>query len=294
MAVLVNLDGELYPRDEARISVFDHGFLYGDSVYETLRTYGGRCFHLERHLERLERSASLIGLTLPRSGRDWIGREVERTVTAAGNSESAIRVTVTRGEGQIGIDPGLCAAPSLVVIVRALEPLPSQLYEEGVSVVLARTVRNSPRALDPNIKSGNFLNNILAKREAVAAGAFEAVMMNHEGCVAEASQSNVFAVLAETVVTPGGGAGLLQGITRQLVLDLCREGGIAAVERDLFVGELYAADEVFLTSTLKGILPVIRIGRQTLGDGRPGPITRRLMELYAERAEQFGSGRSPA
>jgi branched-chain amino acid aminotransferase len=292
MATVVSVNGAIGPPEAARIGVFDHGLLYGDSVYETMRAYGRRCFRLGAHLARLERSASLIGLDLGGTAADLAG-EIDRTLAAAMNQDSAVRVMVTRGEGPIGLDPGLCPRPNRIVFVRPFAPLAPESYSAGVNVIVARTFRNSPRALDPEIKSGNFLNNILAQREAIAAGALEAVLLSQDGLLTEATQSNLFLVADGVVRTPHPRAGLLRGVTRAVVLELCQKGGLASVEEDLFVTSLYDAAEVFLTSTLKGIVPVTSIGlsRRRVGEGAPGPLTERLRSLYhAEVARFVGDG----
>lgn len=280
MAVVVNIDGELHPPETARVSVFDHGFLYGDSVYETLRTYRGRLFLLTAHLERLRRSAARIGLELPWTTAELCA-EVERTVAAADNPETAVRLTVTRGEGPIGTDPRLCRRPCRIILARPLPEIPAELYRDGVPAIVSRTLRNSPHALDPAIKSGNFLNNIQAIREAHGRGAYEALMLDDAGNVVEGTQSNVFLVTSGEVATPG--SGLLRGLTRETVIELGRAAGIAVAERDVFVTELFEADELFLTSSLKGVLPVTTVNGRPIGSGKPGAVTRRLGELYAER-----------
>lgn len=286
MPVVVSVNGVIVPAAAAVVSVFDRGFLYGDSVYETVHSFGGRCFRLSSHLVRLHRSAELLGIAVPIAD-DALADEIANTVAAAGADECAVRVVITRGEGPIGIDPRTSAGPSRFIIARPLEPLPPAHYTDGVHVVVARTTRNSSRALSPEIKSGNFLNNILAMREAIDAGAFEAILLNPDANVAEGTQSNVFLVQKGALLTPDPRAGLLRGVTRQLVLELALASGLTAIERDVFVSELYEAEEIFLTSTLKGVLPVTALGARRVGDGRPGVVTRRIAELYAAAVAAF-------
>jgi len=286
MGVLVNIDGVHLQPAEARVSVFDRGFLYGDSVYETLRTYGGHCFRLAAHLARLERSAAGLGISLPLTAAQ-AAAEIGETIRAAANDESTVRVTVTRGEAAIGLDPRAATHATRVVIVRPFVPLDPELRARGVDVVVARTLRNAPSALDPGIKSGNFLNNIQAVREANESGAFEAIMFAQGGRIAEATQSNVFLVLEGELVTPHPRAGLLRGITRDLVLELAQSDGIPVAERDLVLADLERADELFLTSSLKEVLPVRRVDGRPVGSGCPGPITARLVELYRQEVERF-------
>lgn len=271
----VYLNDKFVPQEEAVVSVFDHGFLYGDGVYETLRAYRGRVFHLAEHLARLERSASRIQLTLPVS-RGRLTDLVRESLLRNQLQEVYIRITVSRGAGEIGLDPALCKSPTLVIIAKPFQPYPESLYADGVSVIIAKTRRNLPEALPPQVKSLNFLNNILAKMEAKAAGAHEALMLNHLGDVTEGTTSNVFAVREGRLLTPSVESGILEGITRRLVLQLASELGIPAEETRLTVDDLLRADECFLTNTTQEVLPVTRVNGTMIGNGRPGEITRRL------------------
>jgi len=289
MPVVVNLNGQIRPPAEACLSVLDRGFLYGDSVYETVRVYAGRAFMLEEHLSRLKRSADPIGIPMPLTSAA-MAREVERAVAASREPEAAVRLIVTRGEGSINPAPEAGLKPNLVVIVRPFERLPEAAYHEGVAAIVVKTQRNAPRALDPNIKSGNFLNNILAAREAAAAGAYEGLMLSAEGLLAEGTTSNVFVVSGGQLATPDERVGLLRGITRELLLELGGRIGLPIAVRDVQEAELRAADEVFVTSTLKEVLPVTRLDGRRVGDGLAGPLTRRLYEAFREVVAAFVSG----
>ena len=271
----VYVNDKFVPQEEAVVSVFDHGFLYGDGVYETLRAYRGRVFQLAEHLARLERSASRIRLPLPIS-REQLAGLVRESLSRNQLQEAYLRITVSRGAGEIGLDPALCKAPTLVIIAKPFQPYPDSFYSHGVSVILAKTRRNLPEALPPQVKSLNFLNNILAKMEATAAGAHEALMLNHKGEVTEGTTSNVFVVQGGRLRTPAVECGILEGITRSLVLQLASELGIPSEETRLTVSDLTGADECFLTNTTQEVLPVTRVDRKMLGAGRPGDTTRRL------------------
>ncbi|HJZ87464.1 MAG TPA: aminotransferase class IV [Polyangia bacterium] len=278
MATQVYIDGTIHEGEDAKVPVFDRGFLYGDSVYEVTRTFGGKPFALEEHLARLEKSAHGIGMEPP--PRDLIRQAVLDTVRAAQNAESYIRVIVTRGAGEIGLDPGLADRPRLVVIVRPTTGPDRKLVDDGVEVAIVSVRRNLPSAIDPNVKSGNYLNSVLAMREARRRGGYEAVMCDAEGRLAECSSSNLFVLRGEKVCTPGLAVGILDGITRRKVLELCQANGIAALETELRPDDLRGAEEAFLTSSVRGVLPVVRVDGQPLSGGRPGPVTRRIMALY--------------
>jgi branched-chain amino acid aminotransferase len=286
MSIRVHVGGRITTPESAHISVFDRGFLYGDSVYETIATMHGRPFALAAHLDRLARSAGRIGLPLP--PRASIEAAVANTLAAADNDESRVRVVVTRGAGAIDLDPASAGEPQLVVIVTPRNGPTAEMYRAGVGVAIVSVTRNDPRAIDPAVKSGNYLNNVLALGEARRrAGAHEAILCAPGGSVAEGASSNVFLVSAGEVRTPALAVGILDGITRSLVLELCRAHGIPAAER-AFVApdELRAADEVFLTSAVRGVLPVTAVDGAPVADGTPGPITRRLRALYEALAEQ--------
>lgn len=282
MSILVSIDGHVVPQHEARVSVFDTGFTFGDSVYETLRTYDGRPHALERHLRRLRRSAERLGFTPP---DDAVLRErLAALLAAAGNAESYVRWIVSRGVGDLTYRFERVQGPTVVMVVKPLEPLPERYHAEGVAAAIVDIRRNPPWALDPAIKSSNLLNNVLATREAQARGAYEAILLNGRGEVAEGAGSNVFVVEAGRLVTPPLEAGLLAGITRELVLEQAAELGIEADEAPLAPAALVHADEAFFTSTLKEVLPIATLDGRPLGSGRPGPLTLRLLEAYRRHA----------
>jgi branched-chain amino acid aminotransferase len=286
---LANINGTIAPLERATVPVNDHGFLYGDSVYETVRTYRRRPFVLERHLERLERSAAGIRLPLPWSRRQLAG-EIERTLAAAGTGgegEFVIRIIATRGPGPLGYDPDLCPHPTMVILLRPLKPPSVSDREIGISVVVATLRRNPIEALDPRIKSSNLLNNILAAQQAKDAGAFEAIFFNTAGFLAEGTLTNVFFVKAGAARTPSLDCGILSGVTRDLVLDLSARNG-APIEQGLYrEADLRCADEIFLTSTTREVLPVARLDGRPVGAGSRGPFTRRLQELFGARVEEI-------
>jgi branched-chain amino acid aminotransferase len=285
MGVFASVNGNVVPAEEARVSVFDNGFTFGDAVYETLRTYAGRPFHLDRHLERLRASAARLGFAAPFGDEVFAGR-LDDLLARARNEESYIRIILTRGEGDISYRFERVKGPTLVMVVKPFEPPPERDYAEGIPVVIASVRRNHPRALDPAIKSNNLLNNILAVREGQARGAAETILLNDLGEVAEGASSNVFIVKGGAAVTPPLAAGILSGITRRVVLDLCHQVGIPAREETLPVVDLYAADEVFITSTTKEAAPVRTIDGKPVGAGRPGPVHGRVLQAYREYARR--------
>jgi len=296
MPAVVNVDGTLLPPADAKVSVFDRGFLYGDSVYEVVRTYGGRPFELDAHLRRLAHSAERIALA-PRWDAVRIERELLRTLAASRGEDPAdpgaapwnageryARVVMTRGAGEIGLDPALAVDPTAIVIVQPLRGPPAQAYAEGVKAAVVGVQRVSPRAVDPSAKTGAHLNHVLAVREARAAGAHEALLTDERGFVTEGSSSNVFCVRGGRLATPPLAAGILAGVTRGFVLRIARDLGVATDEIALAPADLEAADEVFITSTGREIVPVSRLGDRPIGGGRPGPVTRRLHAEFRRRA----------
>ncbi|MBN2301886.1 MAG: aminotransferase class IV, partial [Lentisphaerae bacterium] len=228
----IYMNGRLVPEKDAKISVFDHGLLYGDGVFEGIRLYNKRVFMLAEHIDRLYDSASAIGLSIP-IGKDEMVRSVIRTCKANGTGNGYIRLVVTRGVGTLGLNPYLCSKPQVIIIVAKIQLYPAKLYKQGLRVVTAGTVRNHPEAVNPRIKSLNYLNNILAKIEAINSGCIEAIMMNHKGLVAEATGDNVFMLKGNCLKTPPSHAGALEGITRQVVISLARESGLDVLETDL-------------------------------------------------------------
>lgn len=285
-AVYVN--GRLSSEADAVVPVFDHGFLYGEGVYEVCRTYGGRVRLLARHLARLRGSASLLALTVPFDDQT-LGARIEETLAAAalqpwrqGLPDAYVRLLLTRGVGELSYDPQACPTPTLVIIARPHTPPPAHVYEAGVRVALVDVERNRRAALNPQIKSNNLLNNALAMQQALARGAFEAVMRNHDGHLAECSQSNLFVVTGGVVRTPPIAQDLLPGITRAFVLELCSQLGIPCEESVLEPTDLLNAGESFLTSTTREIVPIVAVDERTIGTGRPGPLTVRLLDAFRQ------------
>lgn len=282
----VYLNGRFVDGKDAMISVFDHGFLYGDGVYETLRSYGGRFFMLQPHLARLQRSAGLIGLELPLPLEDWpllLREALERNEL----QEAHLRITISRGEGELGLDPALCQRPTVVIMAKPLARYPDRLFEEGVSLAIVTVRRNLVTALSPQIKSLNFLNNIQAKQEATRAGVFDALMLNAEGLLTECTTSNFFFARGGHLYTPSVECGILDGITREVVLTLAREQGIQTEEGRYPAEFLADAEEAFLTNTSMEIMPVSTIDKHPIGAGRPGPLTGRLRNLFKTNLTRF-------
>lgn len=280
MTTRISINGQISDVAAARISVLDRGFLYGDSIYEVLRTYGRHPFALPEHLVRIRRSAELVGIPLPVTAVDF-EHEISATLDAVDHGESYIRVVVTRGAGPIGLDPALAVDPQRIVIVTQLQQPAAQLYRTGASIWLLPAGRSADGALSPAAKSGNYLTNLLALRSARQHGAHEAVMLDPSGRVAEGSSSNVFAVVEGELHTPALHVGLLEGITRSKVIALARAQGLTVREVELSERDLRHASEVFLTSTLREILPVTRVDDWTVGDGQPGQVTIALREAFA-------------
>ena len=275
MPRIVAMNGRLVPESEATVSVFDHGLLYGDGVFEGMRAYGGRVFRLAEHLDRLWHSARAIALEIPVT-REALARTVDETVAANGQPDGYVRLVVTRGAGTLGLDPNRTSHPQVIVIVDTIALYPREHYERGLRIVTAATQRTHPAALSPRIKSLNYLNNIMAKLEGMQAGCVEALMLNHKGEVAECTADNVFAVRRGAVVTPPPDAGILEGITRGAVMELALAAGIDCRETTLTRHDLYTADEVFITGTAAEVVPVVEIDGRKIGTGVPGPVTKRL------------------
>ncbi|MBA2251512.1 MAG: aminotransferase class IV [Nitrospirales bacterium] len=280
------LNDRFVRKEDAMVSVFDHGFLYGDGVYETLRAYGGRMFMLRRHLARLRRSASLIGLDVPIPEQDWTPL-LQEAMKRNALSDAYLRITLSRGEGNIGLDPRLCPRPTVVVISLPLQPYPAHLFQTGVSLAVVSVRRNLATALSPQIKSLNFLNNILAKQEAARSGAFDGLMLNAEGHITECTTSNIFFVKDGCVRTPSVACGILDGITREVVLSLAREQDLSIQEGHYTPDAVIGADECFLSNTTMEIMPVSDIDTHSIGRGTPGRITGRLQELFQANLPRF-------
>ena len=282
MGTKVYVNGQLLDRADAKISVFDHGLLYGDGVFEGIRSYEGKVFRLEAHVRRLYDSALGIRLAIPMAPED-MAKAIVGTLEANHLKDSYIRVVVTRGEGTLGLDPNRCANPNVIIITDKISLYPAELYENGLDIITAATMRNHPNAVNPRLKSLNYLNNILAKIEAIDAGTLEAVMLNHLGYVAECTGDNLFIVRDSCLFTPPIAAGILEGITRNEILDIARGRGIQVREENLTRQDLYVADECFLTGTAAEVVPVVRIDKRPIGTGKPGPITKQLAEEFHRR-----------
>ncbi|MEN6306817.1 MAG: branched-chain-amino-acid transaminase [Anaerohalosphaeraceae bacterium] len=277
------LDNGLVDKEQAKVSVFDHGLLYGDGVFEGIRVYGGKIFELEAHLKRLWDSAKVIRLEIPMTW-DEMKDALYQTVQANNVVDGYIRQVVTRGVGDLGLNPYVCKRACVIIIAANIQLYKEELYEKGLKVVSVATLRNHPMALPPQVKSLNYLNNIMAKIESIDAGASEAIMYNGEGYVAEASGDNVFIVKDGTVCTPPVTAGSLGGITRQVVMRLAAQAGLPVVEKNLTRFDLYVADEFFLTGSAAEVIGVVEIDGRIVGQGVPGPITRQLRKLFFEYA----------
>ncbi len=277
--MLVYLNGHFISKEHALVSVFDHGFLYGDGIYETMRAYDGKLFLLKNHLARLKHSANAISLKLPLS-LEKIGDAMNKTLRVNKLRQAYVRLHISRGPGELGLDPALCGAPTMVIIAKPFQDYPTAYYKSGLRIAIVKTRRNHPLALDPAIKGTNFLNNILAKIECVKAGAYEGIMLNWQGYVAEGTISNVFMVKKRILYTPHRETGILEGVTRDLVLRLARRKKIAVRETLLLPKDLRTADECFITNTTMEIMPVTTIDKRVVGNGMPGPVTVALHQAY--------------
>ena len=281
MSLKIYINGKLYNKEDAKISVYDHGLLYGDGVFEGIRSYGGKVFRMAEHLDRLWNSAKAIWLEIPMSKQE-MAKAIEDTLAVNGIKDGYIRVLVTRGVGTLGLDPNRCSNPQVIIIADAISLYPDELYQKGLAIVTVSVARNHPAALSPRIKSLNYLNNILAKIEGLQAGCIEALMLNHKGEIAECTGDNIFLVRQGRVLTPPNDAGILEGITRDAVIGLAREMGIEVREIPLTKHDVYIADECFLTGTAAEVAPVVTVDSRTIGDGAPGPITHKLMARFHE------------
>jgi branched-chain amino acid aminotransferase len=279
------INGKLFDKADARVSVYDHGLLYGDGVFEGLRVYGRKVFRLREHIDRLYDSARSIALEIPIS-REAMVDAVNATVQANSKVDGYVRLVVTRGSGNLGLDPRKCVEPQIIIIVDDISLYPPELYEQGMEVVTAATIRNHPNAVNPRIKSLNYLNNILAKLEAIRAGCHEAIMLNHNGEVAECTGDNLFVVKRGALRTPPNFAGILEGVTRNAVLEMARAANIPAAEATLTRHDVYTADEIFLTGTAAEVIAVTKVDGRIIGNGKPGPITRQLRERFFQLARQ--------
>ena len=279
MGLKIWLDDRLVEKDQAKISVFDHGLLYGDGVFEGIRVYGGKIFEFTAHIKRLYESAKVIRLKIPMES-DALCRAVEETVKANNISDGYIRLVVTRGVGDLGLNPVLCKKGCVIIIADNIQLYSEALYEKGLKVISGVTVRNHPLSIPPQLKSLNYLNNIFAKIEALDAGADEVIMYNHQGYVAEACADNVFIVRDGVVYTPPVQAGSLDGITRALVIRMARDEGIEVIEKNLTRFDLYVSDEFFLTGTAAEVIGIVEIDGRVIGDGQPGAVTKLLRKKF--------------
>jgi branched-chain amino acid aminotransferase len=292
MAATVNVNGRVFDEQHAVISVFDHGFLYGEGVYETLRTYNGQPFLFDRHMRRLRKSAGMLTLDVPLTDSQ-IDARFRETMTAAKLGDAAheayIRILITRGVGELTYDPAACPTPSVVVIVKPNVNPSVEAFERGVRAALVPIVRNHPGTVNPLIKSNNLLNNALAMQEAFRRGAFEGIMRNYKGELAECTQSNLFIVKNGAALTPPIDAGLLPGITREFLFEVGRDTGISVREAVLRDDDLFGADESFLTSTTREVVPIVRVDDRAIGSGAPGRVTRALLDGYRRKAQELTS-----
>lgn len=279
----IYINGKFYSKEEAVVSVFDHGLLYGDGVFEGLRVYEGKVFRIEQHLKRLYDSAKAILLEIPMP-IEAMTEAVMETVEKNGLANCYIRLVITRGAGTLGLGPERTSNPQVIIIVDKIALYPEEFYQNGLEIVTASTIRNHPGALSPRIKSLNYLNNIMAKCEASKAGCLEALMLNHKGEVSECTADNIFIVKNGKLMTPPTDAGILEGVTREAVLEIAVEAGVPTEEKTLTRHDVYVADECFMTGTAAEVIAVVRIDGRPIGDGRPGPITVKLQELFHKLA----------
>jgi len=284
-AVYVN--GKIAPADQAVVPVYDHGFVYGEGVYETLRTYNRVPFLYDGHMRRLRQSAERLLLDVPFDDGSLL-KWMDQTVAAAGElHEAYIRVLLTRGVGDLNYDPKSTPTPTTVIIVKPLDPVPSRVFEQGIRISLVDMLRNHPKSVNPVIKSNNLLNNALAMQAAYRAGAEEALMCNYRGELTECSQANFFMVRGGSAITPVSAAGLLEGVTRAFIFELGRELGIDVREEVLLPKDLESADEMFITSTTRELSPVTNLDGRPVGSGKVGPVTKKLLEIYQRRAQDL-------
>ncbi len=279
MSRKIYITGKLVPQEDAKISVYDHGLLYGDGVFEGLRSYSGKVFRLAEHVERLYNSAKAIWLTIPMSQQEMC-TAINETVRANNIVDGYVRAVVTRGAGSLGLDPNKCSNPQVIIIADVISLYPPELYQKGLEIVTVSVMRTHPAALNPRIKSLNYLNNILAKIEGLQAGCIEALMLNHKGEISECTGDNIFLVRKGVLYTPPIDAGILEGVTRQAVIDLAQQADIEVREIPLTKHDVYIADEVFLTGTAAEVVPVVKVDSRAIGSGKPGPMTLDLNQRF--------------
>ncbi len=279
MSLQIYINGQFFDKENAKISVYDHGLLYGDGVFEGMRAYSGVVFRLAEHLDRLYESARAIQLTIPMSSKA-LGEAVDATVAKNRLQDAYIRLVVTRGAGALGLDPNKTSDPQVIIIADSISLYPAEFYEKGLPIITASTIRNHPAALSPRIKSLNYLNNIMAKMEGLQAGCVEALMLNHKGEVAECTGDNIFIVKHGRLLTPPKDAGILEGITRNAVIELAKVAGIPVEEIALTRHDVFVADECFLTGSAAEVIPVVKIDARVIGNGQVGPITKQLLAAF--------------
>jgi branched-chain amino acid aminotransferase len=284
----IYIDGKFYPEAEAKVSVFDHGLLYGDGVFEGIRFYDGRVFRLEEHLARLWDSARSICLEVPISVSEMTEALLE-TIRQNGLRDGYIRLLLTRGVGNLGLNPAQCKRPSVIIIAATIALYPAEMYEKGLTVVTCATRRTNPGALNPAVKSLNYLNNVMARIEANLAGADEALMLNDQGNVAECTADNVFIIKQGQIFTPPISAGALRGITRAVAFEIAAETGIKVSETDITRHDVFTADECFLTGTAAEVISVVKVDGRVIGNGKPGPISTRMIARFREITRETGT-----
>ncbi|AYO30181.1 branched-chain-amino-acid transaminase [Biomaibacter acetigenes] len=287
MSIQVYVNGEYFPKEEARISVFDHGFLYGDGVFEGIRAYDGRVFRLKEHIDRLYNGARAIMLDIPLTKQQMIEVVLE-TLRRNQLRDAYIRLVVSRGEGDLGLDPRKCHKPTIVCITDKIVLYPDKMYEEGLEIITAATRRNPPEAVNPQMKSLNYLNNIMAKIEANLAGVPEALILNVDNYVAECTGDNIFIVKNGVIITPPTYAGLLIGITRNAIIEAAQNLGIKVEEKLFTRYEVYTADECFLSGTAAEAIPVVKVDGRVIGEGKPGPVTKQILKAFKELIKNDG------
>jgi len=279
MSLKIYIGGKLYSKEDAKISVYDHGLLYGDGIFEGIRSYNGKVFRMTEHLDRLWNSAKAIWLQIPMT-KEEMAKAIEDTLAVNGIKDGYIRVVVTRGVGSLGLDPNRCDDPQVIIIADKISLYPEELYQKGLEIVTVSVMRNHPAALSPRIKSLNYLNNILAKIEGIQAGCIEALLLNHKGEIAECTGDNIFLVRQGVLMTPPIDAGILEGVTRDVVIGLAKQAGIEVREVPLTKHDVYIADECFLTGSAAEVVPVVTVDSRTIGDGVPGPLTQKLIAAF--------------
>ncbi|QSQ10300.1 Branched-chain-amino-acid aminotransferase [Koleobacter methoxysyntrophicus] len=287
MSIKVYINGEFVPKEEAKISVFDHGYLYGDGVFEGIRAYNGRVFRLKEHIDRLYDGVKSIMINLSET-KEEMKEIILQTLRENNLKDAYIRVVISRGTGDLGLDPRKCPRPTVVVIADKITLYPQEMYENGLKVITATTRRNIPEGVNPQMKSLNYLNNIMAKMEANQAGVLEAIMLNNENYVAECTGDNIFIVKNGKLITPPTYAGILIGITRNAVIELAENMGIPVLEKNFTRHELFTADECFLTGTAAEVIPVVNVDGRLIADGKPGVITKKLIAAFGELVQKEG------